>query len=101
MAGVLLLIGCAAGVVGALVVDHRRAQAAADLAALAGAAAVSDPTGLDPCAEAAAIVRANGAGLVSCVASGAVVTVEVSVTGPRWLGQRADLSARARAGPVA
>jgi uncharacterized membrane protein len=47
MAGVLLLVGSALGVVQAMVVAHRRAQAAADLAALAGASA--SMRGEDPC----------------------------------------------------
>ncbi|MBM7517230.1 Rv3654c family TadE-like protein [Nocardioides nitrophenolicus] len=104
MAGVLLLTGAAAGVVGALVVAHRRAQAAADLAALAsatslatGGATAASP---GPCAAAVDIARANGARLVSCWVDDLDVTVEVRVPGPRWLGQTHDLSATARAGPA-
>ena len=54
--GVLLLLGAALGVVGALVVDHRRAQGAADLAALAGAAALQH--GQDGCAQASRVASA-------------------------------------------
>ncbi|GAA3679020.1 hypothetical protein GCM10022237_42920 [Nocardioides ginsengisoli] len=104
MAGVLLLVGAAATVVGAMVVAHRRAQAAADLAALAGAASLADPTapsggGRDPCAVAGQVAAANRARLRSCRIESADVLVEVVVTGPHWLGQVHDLTAAARAGP--
>ena len=97
MAGVLLLLGAALGVVQAMVVAHRQAQAAADLAALAGAAALA--RGEDGCLRAAAVADANGASVTSCAPSGAEVRVTVTVRGPRWLGQAADLTASARAGP--
>jgi len=103
MAGVLLLVGAASGVVGALVVAHRRAQAGADLAALAGAAALSGRLGSgggDPCARAARTAHDNGARLTSCQVEGTEVRVQVRVAGPRWLGQRDDLWAAARAGPA-
>ena len=61
---VLLTIGAALGVVAALVRSHRSAQSAADLAALAGAAAAQ--RGDDACAVAAALARANAAALVTC-----------------------------------
>jgi secretion/DNA translocation related TadE-like protein len=95
--GLLLLLGAALGVVGGMVVAHRQAQAAADLAALAGAGAISE--GADACALAAGLAADNGARLVACTATAREVTVEVSVPGPRWLGQPHDLVARARAGP--
>jgi secretion/DNA translocation related TadE-like protein len=94
---VLLFVGAALGVVAAMVHTHRIAQSAADLAALAAASAVAD--GLDGCAAAARIAAANGAAVHSCGVSGREVTVGVVVTGPRWLGQSADLEAEARAGP--
>lgn len=97
-AGVLLLVGCALGVVAAMVADHRRAAAAADLAALGGAAALQ--RGEDGCAAATSLASANGTRLVSCVVEGADVMVSVEVTGPRWLGQQGDLVGRARAGPA-
>jgi len=96
--GVLLLVGCALAVVGAMVTAHRAAQAAADLAALAGANAAQD--GGDPCAAAASIAGDNGARLTQCSIANQDVTVEVEVPGPRWLGQRHDLAAAARAGPA-
>lgn len=95
--GLVLLVGAALGVVAAMVAAHRTAQAAADLAALAGASAVQ--RGADGCAAADAIARANGGIVDDCAVAEQDVTVIVRVAGPRWLGQRADLSARARAGP--
>ena len=97
-ATVLLMVGAALTLVVAMVADHRRAQSAADLAALAGAQAVA--RGRDGCAEAAGVAEANGARLLSCAATGREVEVQVEVSGPRWLGQTPDLTARARAGPA-
>lgn len=94
--GILLFLGCALAVVAALVSQHRVAQSAADLAALAAASAVT----ADPCARGAAIAQANGADLTSCVASGREVSLEVRVTGPQWWGRLSDLRAHARAGPT-
>ena len=95
--GVLVLVAAALGVVGAMVHAHRVAQSAADLAALAGAEAVGD--GDDPCTAAARIAGANGADLTACRVEVRDVRVEVTVAGPRWLGQTHDLVAEARAGP--
>ena len=53
----------------------------------------------DPCAAGADVAAANGARLASCAVAGRDVTVRVTVTGPRWLGQAGDLTAEARAGP--
>ena len=94
---VLLLVGAALGAVAAMVWAHRTAQAAADLSALAGAAELQE--GQDACGTAGRIAGANHARLTSCQVQGEEVLVEVRVTGPRWLGQEEDLSARARAGP--
>lgn len=95
--GVLLLLGAALGVVGALVVDHRRAQGAADFAALAGAAALQH--GQDGCAQASRVASANEATLTTCRVEGRDLLVTARTTGPRWFGQMADLEGRARAGP--
>jgi secretion/DNA translocation related TadE-like protein len=99
MASVLLLVGAAVGVVTAMVRAHRVAQSAADLTALAAAQTLQ--VGGDPCARAAEIAVANGARLTSCAADARLVTVRVTVDGPHWLGQEADLTAEARAGPAA
>lgn len=98
MLGVLVLVGAALGVVAALVVAHREAQSAADLAALAGAAALAD--GGDACGRGGVVAGLNDARLVDCRVEGRDVRVRVQVVGPRWLGQHADLEAEARAGPV-
>ncbi|HEU5038389.1 MAG TPA: Rv3654c family TadE-like protein [Nocardioides sp.] len=95
---VLLLLGAALGVVAAMVRAHRVAQSAADLAALAAADVVG--TGRDPCAAGSAVAAANDASLVGCDVVGRVATVSVRVDGPHWLGQVANLSAEARAGPA-
>lgn len=100
VAGLLVLLGAAAGVVGAIVAAHRVAQSAADLAALAGAATLADHSGRDPCTTAGQVASANGADLGGCAVEGSDVVVEVTVAGPRWLGQDQDLMARARAGPA-
>jgi secretion/DNA translocation related TadE-like protein len=99
--GLLVLVGGALAVVGAMVEAHRVAQSAADLAALAGAHAANDPgAGGDPCDQAAAIAGANGATLDTCAVEGRDVRVHVTVAGPHWLGQTHDLTAEARAGPA-
>lgn len=95
--GLLILLAAALGVTTAIVHAHRQAQAAADLAALAAAAAVGRG---DPCAVGGGTAAANGAHLTSCTVAGRDVRVQVVVSGPRWLGQRADLVAEARAGPA-
>jgi secretion/DNA translocation related TadE-like protein len=96
MAGVLLVLTAALGVVAAMVHAHRMAQAAADLAALAGARRTVHG---DACGIAGLIAEANGGRLSSCQVVGRDVTVEVTVVGPHWLGQGSDLTARSRAGP--
>ena len=94
----MLALGAALGVVAAMLHDHRVAQSAADLAALAGAAALQ--RGDDGCAAAGSVAAANGARLAGCHAEGSDVVVRTVVVGPRWLGQRGDLEAQARAGPA-
>jgi len=98
MIGLLLMVGAALGVVAAMFAAHRTAQAAADLAALAGARAAG--SGRDACGEAARIATANGTTVDACVLLGADVTVTVTASGPHWLGAHADLQAQARAGPA-
>ncbi len=97
LTGVLVLVGAALGVAGAMVHAHRVAQSAADLAALAGAQARG--RGGDACAAAGTVAAANGARVDSCAVEGLDVRLQVTVAGPHWLGQHHDLSAQARAGP--
>ena len=77
-----------------------RAQAAADLAAISGATALTSvyhPE--DPCQVATRVARANGAELTGCQVDGEDVTVDVVVR-IRILGVPRTAGARARAGPV-
>ena len=99
----LLLLAVLAGGLGRLLVDQRRASAAADLAALAGAGA--QQLGQDACAAAAATARRNRAELRACTVFGDEVRVRaaVEVTGLRGvlrLLDRASVEAEALAGPV-
>ncbi len=97
MVGLLVSVAVAAvGVVG-VVAAHRRAQAAADLAALAGAAALSE--GRDPCVRAAELARRNDAVLRRCQVAGWNVRVAVETT---WElpGRPMTLEGRSHAGPV-
>ncbi|WP_028643532.1 Rv3654c family TadE-like protein [Nocardioides sp. URHA0020] len=96
--GLLVLLAAALGVVTAMVHAQRRAQSAADLAALAAAQALA--RGQQGCVAGARIADANGAAVISCAMSGREVRLRVEVSGPRWLGQTGDLAAEARAGPV-
>jgi secretion/DNA translocation related TadE-like protein len=93
MAGVLMFVALALTAVGGLVTAQRRAQAAADLTALAAAA------GSGGCADAGRIAAANGAAMDSCRVEGDAVRVSVSVPGPPLPGRRVRVSAEARAGP--
>ncbi len=98
MMGLLVTVAVAtAGVVG-VVATHRTAQSAADLAALAGAAALQD--GGDACAQAAAVADRNRASLTECEVAGWDVTVVVSADTARLPGGVLDLHARGRAGPA-
>lgn len=80
----------------AVVVVQRKAQAAADLAALAGAGALQ--AGQVPCDAAVRIAAGNGVRDVTCSVAGAVVEVVVRVRLPRIPGAPV-VRARARAGP--
>jgi secretion/DNA translocation related TadE-like protein len=97
MVVVLLTVTGGVAYLGAAVVARHRAQAAADLAALAAAARV--PAGADTaCMQAKAVAYAMWAGTAGCVVDDldVVITVEVRVAGGRW----GTASAAARAGPA-
>ena len=98
LSGLLMFVGLALAGVAAIVLTQRCAQAAADLAALAGASAAV--AGGDGCAAAGDIAAANGAVLEQCELTGAVVTIAVRVEGPRLVARRYDVTAQARAGPA-
>jgi secretion/DNA translocation related TadE-like protein len=99
LTGLLVLLGVAATFVVATVAAHRRVQAAADLAALAGATSAQSASADDPCAAAARVAAGNGARLSSCQLVGTDVLVTAEVQGPRFLGHSRVLEGRARAGP--
>lgn len=90
----LLAVLCGIAYVGVAVLARHRAQAAADLSALAAAAARR--AGEPFCDEAARIAQANAADVASCIDAGAgdvLVDVTVEVLG-------SEAVARARAGPL-
>lgn len=93
----LMVVAVVAFAVVAVVAGHRRAQAGADLAALAGAGAQRD--GDDACAAARRIAGANGGELTRCVVDGWRVRVVVQVRVRGLLGHEHVLRGRARAGP--
>ena len=93
MMGLLVTVTvAAAGVVG-VVASHRIAQAAADLAALAGAAALQD--GGDACGQAATVADRNQAHLDSCAVEGWNVSVAVTTDTAHLPGGVLDLRATA------
>jgi secretion/DNA translocation related TadE-like protein len=94
MAGVLLFVMVGLAAAGGLVTAQRRAQAAADLAALAAASALDEA-----CGQAAEIAAAHDAALDSCEVAGEEVAVVVSLAGPRAPWRDVRVSAEARAGP--
>lgn len=96
LAVLVFVAAVSAGTVG-VVVTHRRAQAAADLAALAGAAALQ--RGEDPCLAATRIARRHDARLGHCLVEGQTLAVTTTVALPSVLGGRL-VPARARAGPM-
>ena len=92
----VLFAGIAVAAMSGLVVAHRHAQSAADLAALAGAAAIG--TSAAPCAAAGRVAAANGAAVESCRSTPKDITLVVSVAGPELTGHLITLRAVARAG---
>ena len=95
MAGVLMFVMTGLAAAGGLVTAQRRAQAAADLAALAGASRLDDA-----CGRAGEVAAANAAVLKACRLDGDDVIVEVSVAGPRVPWRDVRVTAEARAGPA-
>ncbi len=95
MAGVLMFVMVGLAAIAGLVTAQRRAQSAADLAALAAAAALD----AGACARALTTAAANAATLDRCEVLGDDVLVVVSVAGPTMSGRDLRVSAEARAGP--
>jgi secretion/DNA translocation related TadE-like protein len=96
--GLLTAVTLGASSVGAVLVGQRQAAAAADLAALAGAAAAQ--RGADPCVAATRIASDNGASLTGCARRGETVTVTVELAAHTPVWPSVPVSAEARAGPV-
>jgi secretion/DNA translocation related TadE-like protein len=99
LAGLVLVAATLCGVLGRLLVEHRHAGAAADLAALAGAVALQH--GRPGCPAAERVAAANGARLESCRVVADRIRVAASRTAPLPGGREATVSATAHAGPVA
>lgn len=97
MVAVVLAVTGGGFLLGAAVIARHRAQAAADLAALAGAARLPDGPAA-ACATAHSLARRMGASESHCAVDGldVVVTIAVALPGAR-LG---PAQAGARAGPV-
>lgn len=100
MAGVLMFVTVGLAAAGGLVTAQRRAQAAADLAALAAASALADVSGpTDACAAAERVAGRNAAVLDACAPDGRAIRVTVSVAGPDVPWREVRVTAEARAGP--
>jgi len=100
MAGVLMFVMVGLAAAGGLVTAQRRAQAAADLTALAGASALADLGGpTDACAAAGRVAGRNAAVLDACAPDGRAVRITVSVAGPDVPWKEVRVTAEARAGP--
>ncbi len=98
MIAVLLAITVGACYVGSAVIARHRAQAAADLAALAAAAGLA--AGADAaCARASAVAHAMRTVLAGCVVDGLDVVVTVDARVALALAGADSAHASARAGP--
>ena len=91
------VLAVALSVVSGAAVVSRRTRSAADLAALAGAAALQH--GRDPCQAADRSAQLNDVTVMVCEVDGQTVTVQVSRLAPRMFGRDVIVRARARAGP--
>jgi secretion/DNA translocation related TadE-like protein len=96
---VLVLMGVAGAAVGAARVGRHRAQVAADLGALAGAARAVEGTG-PACDRAARFVAVNGGRATSCEVSGLELVVRADTVVSPLPGLTRHATATARAGPV-
>ncbi|AKS31022.1 Rv3654c family TadE-like protein [Mycolicibacterium goodii] len=99
MVAVLLVLTGGFGCLGAAVVARHRAQAGADLAALAGADVVAEGPAA-ACERAVQVARRMRGGVTSCRVEDldVILTVEVAVGLGRW--DVGPARASARAGPV-
>ena len=92
------LVGMAGVLLGYAVVGRHRAAAAADLAALAGAARAVDGS-VPACAAVREVATANGASVGDCRLNGLTVEVVTEVRLPALFGVPVVARSRARAGP--
>lgn len=99
LACALLALGGTLAVLGAVAVSRHRAAAAADLAALAGAAHLAEGQ-VRACQAARRITRAQAAVLLECTSDGTTLFVLAAVRPPGPLGALGVARARSRAGPV-
>jgi secretion/DNA translocation related TadE-like protein len=96
---VLVAAGIAGAAVGSARIGRHRAQAAADLGALAGAAQAIE--GADAaCGQAARFVAANSGRVTSCEVNGLEIVIRTNVTITPLPGLTRHAEAAARAGPV-
>ena len=98
MCGVLVALTAGGAYVGAAVIARHRAQAAADLAALAAAASLVDGAA-DACARAGELARATGTAVVACSVEELDVIVTVEATIDTRFFRLGPARAVARAGP--
>ena len=102
LAGAVAIVATLVSTIGGALVDQRRVASAADLAALAGAAALQH--GQDGCAAARSAAQRNAGRLTRCrvVADEVQVTVERRTSSAlrRVLQHEVVVSSQARAGPV-
>jgi secretion/DNA translocation related TadE-like protein len=96
---VLVSSGIAGAAVGSARIGRHRAQAAADLGALAGAAQAIEGTEA-ACGRAARFVAANSGRVTSCEVHGLEIVVRTEVTITPLPGLTRHVEAAARAGPV-
>jgi secretion/DNA translocation related TadE-like protein len=96
---VLVAAGIAGAAVGSARIGRHRAQAAADLGALAGAAQAIEGTEA-ACAQAARFVVANSGQVTSCEVHGLEIVIRTKVTITPLPGLTRHAEAAARAGPV-
>jgi secretion/DNA translocation related TadE-like protein len=96
---VLVASGIAGAAVGSARIGRHRAQAAADLGALAGAAQAIEGTEA-ACGRAARFVAANSGRVTSCEVHGLEIVIRTEVTITPLPGLTRRVEAAARAGPV-
>lgn len=104
LVAVLGVVAVGGAVAGGVLVGQRRAAAAADLAALAGAEALqvgggSASAGVGACEAAGRVSERNEARLTGCFVEGLEVAVEVTVDVPAVFGGEWSIPGGARAGP--